>query len=259
VNKETFFHLLQPSVPITPSETNELEEIVQRYPYCQLAHFLVAKAHQQQENAQVSEKVKKAAVYAVNRNVLKKLLLVKPAVTESRIPPVTETETVQHQTYPETPDISEAAEKVAEPELPIDPPPISFLEQEPSSIQAEENQPLENLPVIEPEVPTNQQPISINIRRIDKVHQSEIIDSFIKNEPRISALQKTGNPQPESTQDLSEKSITLPSGLISENLAGIMIKQGKIDKAIDIYEKLILKYPQKKAYFAEKIDNLKNP
>lgn len=37
-----------------------------------------------------------------------------------------------------------------------------------------------------------------------------------------------------------------------------MIKQGKIDKAIDIYEKLILKYPQKKAYFAEKIENLKS-
>jgi hypothetical protein len=37
-----------------------------------------------------------------------------------------------------------------------------------------------------------------------------------------------------------------------------MLKQGKTDKAIEIYEKLIIKFPEKKSYFAEKIESLKN-
>jgi ABC-type Zn uptake system ZnuABC Zn-binding protein ZnuA len=36
-----------------------------------------------------------------------------------------------------------------------------------------------------------------------------------------------------------------------------MIKQGKHEKAIDIYKKLIWKFPQKKAYFATQIEELK--
>jgi len=46
-------------------------------------------------------------------------------------------------------------------------------------------------------------------------------------------------------------------GLVSENLAKIMIKQGKKSKAVDIYKKLIWKYPQKKAYFASQIESIK--
>lgn len=40
-------------------------------------------------------------------------------------------------------------------------------------------------------------------------------------------------------------------------LAGIMVKQGKLEKAIDIYHKLIWKFPQKKSYFAAQIEILK--
>jgi hypothetical protein len=259
VNKDTFLHLLQPTTFISASDTTALEEVVQTYPYCQLAHFLVAKAQQHQESSQVSEKVKKAAVYAVNRNVLKKLLLIKPTVTAPKNS--ASVENTPQPTYPDAPEISEVAEKIAEPELTIERSEVSLLEQESvqPTVQSEERQPAESETAVNPnDSQKTEEPVTINIRRIDKTQQSELIDSFIKNEPRISSLQKGSKQQPESAQDLSEKSIMLPSGVISENLAGIMIKQGKTDKAIDIYEKLILKYPQKKAYFAEKIENLKN-
>jgi len=59
-------------------------------------------------------------------------------------------------------------------------------------------------------------------------------------------------------KDLSQKSIEFNDDLVSENLASILIKQGKNDKAIDIYKKLIWKFPQKKTYFAALIDELKN-
>ena len=45
--------------------------------------------------------------------------------------------------------------------------------------------------------------------------------------------------------------------LVSENLAKILAKQGKTEKAIDIYKKLVWKFPQKKAYFASQIESLK--
>jgi len=57
--------------------------------------------------------------------------------------------------------------------------------------------------------------------------------------------------------DLSAQSVEFGDNLVSENLARVMIKQGKKSKAIDIYKKLIWKFPQKKAYFASQIDSLK--
>ena len=58
-------------------------------------------------------------------------------------------------------------------------------------------------------------------------------------------------------EDLSTLSTTLGDDLVSENLANILIKQGKVNDAIDIYNKLIWKFPQKQAYFAACIEELK--
>ena len=58
-------------------------------------------------------------------------------------------------------------------------------------------------------------------------------------------------------KDLSLPSVKFRDDIISENLACIMVKQGKHEKAIDIYKKLIWKFPQKKTYFASQIEELK--
>jgi hypothetical protein len=58
-------------------------------------------------------------------------------------------------------------------------------------------------------------------------------------------------------KDLSEKSTKFGDDLISENLAVILLRQGKKGRAIDIYKKLIWKLPQKKAYFAARIEEIK--
>ena len=51
--------------------------------------------------------------------------------------------------------------------------------------------------------------------------------------------------------------LTLIDNNLSENLAIIYKNQGKTKKAIEIYEKLILKFPEKEAYFATRIEDLK--
>ena len=87
-------------------------------------------------------------------------------------------------------------------------------------------------------------------------NQIEIIEEFIKKEPRISKPKLEKGRENTPQEDLSLKSTEIKEDLVSENLAIIMEKQGKIQKARDIYKKLIWKFPQKKAYFASRIEEL---
>lgn len=86
--------------------------------------------------------------------------------------------------------------------------------------------------------------------------QSQVIDKFIRNEPKISKA-SVANLQTEHN-DLSRQSTELKIELTTENYALILVKQNKIEKAKDVYRKLILKYPDKSAYFAAKIHELEN-
>ena len=43
------------------------------------------------------------------------------------------------------------------------------------------------------------------------------------------------------------------------NLARIFVRQGKTARAIEIYEKLMVKQPEKMAYFAAQIQSLQPP
>lgn len=93
-------------------------------------------------------------------------------------------------------------------------------------------------------------------KQLDKKQVKNIIDRFIKDDPSIPPL----NPRTvsEEQEDLSAKSGVEAKGLVSENFAKILIKQGKIQKAIDIYTQLSLKNPEKSTYFAGLINELKN-
>jgi len=86
--------------------------------------------------------------------------------------------------------------------------------------------------------------------------QKDLIDRFIENERTMGKIQPRLDVEPQV--DLAEKSTSLSDDTVSENLASILRKQGKKEKAIDIYKKLIWKFPQKRAYFASLIEELKN-
>lgn len=55
---------------------------------------------------------------------------------------------------------------------------------------------------------------------------------------------------------LARRSLELPDELISETYAAILVEQGKLEKAIDVYKRLGLKYPDKLSYFAGLIVDL---
>ncbi len=59
----------------------------------------------------------------------------------------------------------------------------------------------------------------------------------------------------EVTKSATE-SVSFKNDMMTETLANIYVKQGKIEKALDIYNTLRLKFPEKSAYFASLIQNL---
>ncbi|MFC5270169.1 hypothetical protein [Adhaeribacter terreus] len=87
--------------------------------------------------------------------------------------------------------------------------------------------------------------------------QLEIIDEFLKMTPRLKTMAHN-KVKAETQEDLSSKSSKINKNLASENFANILVQQGKIKKAIKIYEHLILKIPEKKPYFVAQIEKLKN-
>ncbi len=91
-----------------------------------------------------------------------------------------------------------------------------------------------------------------------KKEQIALINNFIEKEPILTKKFIETDPDAKRViEDLSVSSTSLSEDVISETLAKLMVKQGRNQKAIDIYKKLIWKFPQKKTYFAEQIENLK--
>lgn len=344
VNKEAFHKLLQDPAHITPDSLASLEELVRLFPFCSLAHTLIAKSHYDQATMLASQKLRKAAAYAVNRNKLKKIITgnwpepphpemplvfrplsadvqpevfslpplppLEPSIAELSLPelpapegtapelpaveetapevPAREIQVAEMQVpemqvpemqVPETqapemqvsemPSPPEAAEPVAEAAKPapetlvIDPPAEVLFDRLVGAIKPPVVYPSPEEDEEEPEEPPLQlghlneddEPVESYSRRTKKHVQREIIESFIKSEPRISSLNNAPK-ESHAPRDLSEKS-TRPLEVVSENMANIYIRQRKYDKAVQMFNKLILKYPEKKENFVKRIQELK--
>lgn len=96
-----------------------------------------------------------------------------------------------------------------------------------------------NLPTIPFQVPKKSHPV---------------IERFIQEEPKISP------PKPEklNLENKARKSASDDGYVVTETLAKIYEEQGLYPKALEVYEKLSLKFPEKSGYFADRIAELKN-
>ncbi len=83
--------------------------------------------------------------------------------------------------------------------------------------------------------------------------KNELIDTFIREEPQISKPKKEFFTPAAS----SYRSNMNDEDIVSETLALLYAKQGNMQKAIHIYEKLSLRFSEKSRYFAAQIDNIK--
>ncbi|BFM43759.1 hypothetical protein CFS9_24000 [Flavobacterium sp. CFS9] len=87
----------------------------------------------------------------------------------------------------------------------------------------------------------------------EKKKKAELIDKFIETNPKISPIKQTAITQTVQSDTNSEDN----SYLMTETLARVYLEQKKYTKAIQAYEILILKYPEKISFFADRISDIK--
>lgn len=248
MNKEEFIGFLRKPKALNNAVLEELLHLVREFPYCQTGRILLTLKLFLDKNVMYDAELKTTAVYAGNRSILKKHIdrmnddsvrIVLPDEGEVR-----KEEPVKKEKQPET---ETAAFETAVP----DPERLSGMDENRSYTVEELKKIIEKrIREIEAEkkgkkkVEKNEKPRSKN----------EIIDRFIQNEPSI----KRPNTGFYDAVEVAKESVVDKENIVSETLANIYMDQGLYEKAVSIYEKLILKFPEKSTYFAPLVEKAKS-
>ena len=285
MNTYEFTYLLNKPNAIKDKHTLGLEKIVNEFPYFQSAKALLLKGLYNQESFQYNPALRKTAAYTTDRSVLfdfitsgnfapvQKLFIEEKeafineikvndleivTVISSKTENKTETSTLEQSIINSIKEagIDETISKTEEiittvsEKLNIGKP-LDFSKDEKHSFQ--EWLQLANFSPIERKKEEIQEEIKPISNTVDPLKQKKIalIDRFIENNPKISPVKEMSKIAhiPEQTQDQSY--------LMTETLAKVYLEQKKYQKAIQAYEILILKYPEKSTFFADRISDIR--
>lgn len=291
MNTKDYITLLNKPYSLSERQTAELEQVLAEFPYLQSARAIQLKGLYNQDSFRYNTELKKTAAHTTDRSVLFDFITSEQFIsidkehfdnTQKTIKDLTVKESEEVTVAPKN-KIKESAveveiespqeilqsspqaetteqevkstEKSAEEKLEIGKP-LTFNKSETHSfsewlqlskitpINREENQEEE---VDESDIKNN---TSTPSSGLDK--KLEIIDRFIESNPKITPS-KTA---PAPTTNLGNKNEDNNS-LMTETLAKVYLEQKKYSKAIQAYEILILKYPEKSVFFADRIADIK--
>jgi hypothetical protein len=241
---------------------DELWQMVKEYPYFQTARLLLAKNLDMAGHEAHPLALRLAAAYAGDRRLLKNLMELK----ESE-PVIIEPELIPSKPIIEKLTKDEPEQEMIVPEIEINIiPGISEAGQESFPDEKSGLQPSTMIDLIRSSLSEIDQEREIShsdvlgdaaerklVSRKPFADRKALIDKFIQDEPRIGAPRKEFfNPE-----DHARLSSLEHDDLVTETLAKVYEQQGLYNKAIKIYEKLVLLIPKKSSYFAARIEELK--
>jgi len=227
----------------------EVFELLNIFPYFQSAHLLLLKGLQDNNDVKFENQLKSSAIHIANRELLYHYLrqeqfAVEPAASPM---PVQEAENADTESQ-----FSDPAGETGSDILIVEPVSIEL------SVPADNDDLLELIGDDEVtdefvEEAAVSKPAE-DTKSLRKQRQTDLIDKFIITNPRIEpSREKSDIP----VEDLSKPSTEENGVFVTDTLAQIYVHQGYYSKAIDIYEKLSLKFPEKSSYFATQIEKVK--
>ena len=262
MNISDLTYLLNKPETINEKQTIALENVVLQFPYFQSARALHLKGLFNQESFRYNYELKKTAAYTTDRTILFEFITSDgfTAIQQEKIDEIQRSlmDIEAHHmeeviVLPQIETIAieeekvelEVIEKTSEEKLEIGKP-ILFTPSERHSFQ--EWLQLTKFSPIEREIEeknTQNDP--------EKQKKLDIIDKFIEANPKIAPVKETTKPPANISKSTEE-----PTHLMTETLAKVYLEQKKYTKAIQAYEILILKYPEKSSFFADRINEIKN-
>ena len=120
-------------------------------------------------------------------------------------------------------------------------------------------------PEVIPEIKISEEKTSIESEEKPTVSVNkteEIVNNFLINQPSISKLEKESEQEERPKKEfyspikIAKQSLDETTLPVSETLGKIFAAQGNFPKAIYVYSRLMLIYPEKKIFFANKIEEL---
>lgn len=244
----------------------EVEQLVADYPYFAIGQALLAVAYQNAGNDRYESQLRRAAAIMPNRDKLRLFTLIARHRWESEpeVPALPDelpsTDNVFSSMQSIEPKEEQRSGIIREKVFIIPEIDLSGSHEELSAEMAlleEKRKSLDELKAIIAkrlkELEAEKQRKESEPEKPKKLSRKELIDKFILENPSIS------RPKAEFYNPISvaQNSIIDQENIVSETLAKIYEKQGYFEKAISIYEKLGLKYPEKSRYFAAQIERLK--
>ncbi|MCX6252485.1 MAG: tetratricopeptide repeat protein [Bacteroidetes bacterium] len=243
MTRQEFIDHLKNPVDLTFEDMSGVKDLAIRFPYCASAQILYAYGLYKKEDIDFSGQWKKMAAYASNRRKIKMDLdRLKTSRSIHKIPVVNEPSSQKpelHQPTHEDELLAIVRRRLAE---------IKAEQAEALISKDEQSLKTTSWPVIEQSIKDHEELLSS--KKITT--KNELVEKFIQEAPRISSPK--GNffspAEKEASSGFDAEEI------VSETLAQLYYRQGNVHKAIKIYEKLILLYPEKSSFFAAQIKKL---
>lgn len=254
VTKDQLLLYIEKPILLKEQTIGELKEIVEEFPYFQSAQLLYTFNLHSQANFRFDSYLKICSIYATDRTILYRLLQPKTVREQTTRQIPTTGKPVQDSTplfeLSEERQITAADFPEFAPKEPVDPEIIDFdllsFDQQDALFQLDESdQTQENAKAIRDEIIAE-----VTEEKVD------LIEKFIKVNPTIQPRNDISTAQNDLTE-LNDTSENENDEFITETLSRIYLKQGHLQKAIDSFRRLSLKFPEKSVYFAEQIEEIK--